>query len=241
MFVLFDLRISQWCLLNGNACFRSFFACLTPPAGRRRWYVPPKLPLRELHDRTPLRQMVFSVRHEKKSVCLLNFIIQSDTHDSIRQQFDVNISLLHTVAYRPAARQRPRNKRDNSLVRQRQARQCTRWKAVFSARSAPMAAHATINTATGERCFLCGPCIHVISRQILVYSTVVCSAGKWRVVSSELTRESRFCRSELVLSEASCCGTGIVRVPRVRGTYAVWSRYQATNGEDIAGWTRLTC
>jgi hypothetical protein len=33
---------------------------------------------------------------------------------------------------------------------------------VFSARSAPMAAHATIDTATEERCFLFGPCLGFI-------------------------------------------------------------------------------
>jgi hypothetical protein len=40
------------------------------------------------------------------------------------------------------------------------------WKAVFSAQSAPMAAHATTDTATEERCFLCCPCLDVLSRTI---------------------------------------------------------------------------
>jgi hypothetical protein len=35
--------------------------------------------------------------------------------------------------------------------------QWTDWKAVFSARSAPMAAHATMDTATEEWHFLCCP------------------------------------------------------------------------------------
>jgi hypothetical protein len=47
------------------------------------------------------------------------------------------------------------------------------WKAVFSARSALIAAHETIDTATEERCFQCGPCLDVISRTISE-----CSAGK---------------------------------------------------------------
>jgi hypothetical protein len=45
-------------------------------------------------------------------------------------------------------------------------RQWTGWKAGFSAWSAPMAAQASVNTATEDRCFLCGPCLDVTSRTI---------------------------------------------------------------------------
>jgi hypothetical protein len=51
------------------------------------------------------------------------------------------------VAYRPVDRQRPE-------------RQCTGWKEAFSA---PIAAHVTMDTATEEQCFLCGPCRGFIS------------------------------------------------------------------------------
>jgi hypothetical protein len=37
---------------------------------------------------------------------------------------------------------------------------------VFSVQSAPMAAHATMDTATEELCFLCDPCIDGIRRTI---------------------------------------------------------------------------
>jgi hypothetical protein len=45
-------------------------------------------------------------------------------------------------------------------------RQWTGWKAVFSARSAPMAAHETKDIAIEERYFLCGPCLDIISRTV---------------------------------------------------------------------------
>jgi hypothetical protein len=51
-------------------------------------------------------------------------------------------------------------------------RHWTGWKAVFSERSVPMAAHATMDTATEERCFLWGPCLHVKSRKISGASSV---------------------------------------------------------------------
>jgi hypothetical protein len=62
---------------------------------------------------------------------------------------------------------------------------------VFSARSAVMAAHARMDRATEERCFLCGPCLDIISRTINVYSGV------------ELVGEqSADCRSSVL---GSCC------------------------------------
>jgi hypothetical protein len=39
-------------------------------------------------------------------------------------------------------------------------------------------------------------------------------------------------RCELLLLEAGSWGTGIVREPRVRGKFAVGSRYQATTGKE---------
>jgi hypothetical protein len=36
----------------------------------------------------------------------------------------------------------------------------------FSARSPAMTVHATVDTATEERCFLCSSCLDVISRTI---------------------------------------------------------------------------
>jgi hypothetical protein len=41
-----------------------------------------------------------------------------------------------------------------------------------------MAAHATMNTETEERCFMCGPCLDVISRIISENKFVKCSAKK---------------------------------------------------------------
>jgi hypothetical protein len=42
--------------------------------------------------------------------------------------------------------------------------QWSKWEAVFSAQSAPMAMHATMDPAAEEQCFLCGPCLNVINR-----------------------------------------------------------------------------
>jgi hypothetical protein len=61
------------------------------------------------------------------------------------------------VACRPIARQRPRNRQRPLLGN---------GEIVFSARSAPIAAHATMDTVTEERCVLCGPCQDVISRTV---------------------------------------------------------------------------
>jgi hypothetical protein len=43
---------------------------------------------------------------------------------------------------------------------------------VFSVRSPPMAVHATMDAATEELCFLCGPCLDITSRTINKCSAV---------------------------------------------------------------------
>jgi hypothetical protein len=52
------------------------------------------------------------------------------------------------------------------VARQRPACQWNGWKTAFSVRSAPMGANATMDTATDERCFVCGPCLDVITSSI---------------------------------------------------------------------------
>jgi hypothetical protein len=71
---------------------------------------------------------------------------------------------------------------------------------VFSARSTPMADHATTDKATVQRCFLYGPCLDVISRTI---SESACSAvhGSEEFVG-ESVRELQFSRCVLLLLEA---------------------------------------
>jgi hypothetical protein len=66
-------------------------------------------------------------------------------------------------------------------------------------------------------------------------------AAEWSELAGEqsvrgLLQDSR---CEPLLSEAGTWGTGIVREPRVRGTSAVGSRYQATTCEDTADWEDL--
>jgi hypothetical protein len=51
------------------------------------------------------------------------------------------------------------NNETTATAMQQPVRQWTGWKTVFSVRSAPMAAHATTDTATEEWCFLCSPCL----------------------------------------------------------------------------------
>jgi hypothetical protein len=51
---------------------------------------------------------------------------------------------------------------------------------VFSARSIPMAAHSKIDTATEERCFLCGPCLDVLNRSVSGESSVETSESVGR-------------------------------------------------------------
>jgi hypothetical protein len=75
------------------------------------------------------------------------------------------MNMVHIVACRPVARQRPRNKQlDNAVTRQRPIN--SKRGMLFSARSAPMSARETIDTSTEERCSLCGQRIGVISRTI---------------------------------------------------------------------------
>jgi hypothetical protein len=57
-------------------------------------------------------------------------------------------------------------------------RQWTRWKAGFSAWSAPMAAHETMDTATEELCFVCGPCLDVINWTVSRAACVLLSEVK---------------------------------------------------------------
>jgi hypothetical protein len=59
-------------------------------------------------------------------------------------------------------------------------RQWAVWKGVFSARFASLAAHATMDTVTEERCSLCGPCLAIISRTIL--ERIQLSWVKWSEV-----------------------------------------------------------
>jgi hypothetical protein len=113
----------------------------------------------------------------------------------------------------------------------------TGWKAVFPARSAPMAEHAIMDTATKGRCFLCGPCLDVIPRTIRRASSVELSIVEWsKLVSSQFAD----CYSSVVVS---CCCEKLspvrVRESRVRGKPAVGSRYRATASEDVTVDTSL--
>jgi hypothetical protein len=65
-----------------------------------------------------------------------------------------------------------RETNNETIARQRRARQWTGGKAVFSAQSVPTAAHATLDTATVERRFMCGMCLDVISRKITECNSV---------------------------------------------------------------------
>jgi hypothetical protein len=56
-----------------------------------------------------------------------------------------------------------------------------------------------------------------------------------------LSRELQFSRCELLLLEAGSWGTGIVREPKVRGTAAAGSRYQATDNRDCNRLKALVC
>jgi hypothetical protein len=69
----------------------------------------------------------------------------------------------------------------------------TSWRAVFSVLPAPMAVNVTMDTATEERCFLCGPCLDAISRTISELSGV-----QWREVSWLV-------RGLLISVVVSCC------------------------------------
>jgi hypothetical protein len=69
--------------------------------------------------------------------------------------------MFNTAACRPVAGKQILN-----------TRQWTGGKAMLSARSTTMAAHATMDTATEELCFLCCLCLDVSSRIIVEYSVV---------------------------------------------------------------------
>jgi hypothetical protein len=124
------------------------------------------------------------------------------------------IQVYCIVACRPVTRQRPVN--SNRGI-------------VFSALSAPMAAQAAMDTATEERCFLCGPFRDVLSRTIRV--------SEWSKVSwlfIQIVRGlPRFRLCELLLLEAGNLVTVTIWETRGRGTPAVGRRYQKT-GEDTA-------
>jgi hypothetical protein len=77
-------------------------------------------------------------------------------------------------------------------------RQCTGWKAVFPARSASMAAHATMDITAGEMCSLCGTCLNVIRRKISECSAVECS----ELLSEPVKELLGFSSCELLLLEA---------------------------------------
>jgi hypothetical protein len=85
------------------------------------------------------------------------------------------------------------------------------------------------------------PRLYDLTGSIQLVSAVQLSTVEWsELVSSQLVRGLlQFGRCELLLLEDGSWGTGIVREPRVRGTSAVGSRYQATTGEDTADWEDL--
>jgi hypothetical protein len=109
---------------------------------------------------------------------------------------------------------------------------------VFSASFAQIAEHATMDTPTEERCFLCGPCLDVISSTIIESQ---CSSVEWSEVKSWLVSELENCSClcKLLLWVAGSWGTGTVREPRWRGTPGIGSRYQTTTGEDTTDWDDL--
>jgi hypothetical protein len=112
---------------------------------------------------------------------------------------------------------------------------------MFPAWSAPMAAQATVDTATEERHFLRSSCLALIDRRIIVYSVVEYSrverAGWW--VSELVIGLLRFSRCELVLLETGSRRIETFREPRGRVMSAVRSRYQATTSKDTAHWKEL--
>jgi hypothetical protein len=131
---------------------------------------------------------------------------------------DVGTEFFNIVSCRPVTVQRPVNGNRGM---------------VFSVRSSPMAAHATVDTATDERCFLCGLCQDVICRAVGV------SVVEWSELVGELVRGLlRFSPCELLLLEAGSWGRGQFGNTG-RGTSAVGSRYQTTTGEDTADWEDL--
>jgi hypothetical protein len=128
---------------------------------------------------------------------------------------------------------RETNKKTTAVIRRRPVNRNRGM--VFYVRSSPIAAHATMNIEIDEWCFMCGPCVDIMSRTISE-SAVQCSGEKWRIgwwVSEWVRGLLRFTPCELLLLEAGSWGTGIVWESRIRGTSAVASRYRATVSEDM--------
>jgi hypothetical protein len=75
-------------------------------------------------------------------------------------------------------------------VARQQILTCVSGLAVFSALSALIAAHARMDTATEERCFLYDPCLYILSETISVCSGVQWSEVSW-LVSSQKTAAVR--------------------------------------------------
>jgi hypothetical protein len=74
---------------------------------------------------------------------------------------------------------------------------------MFYTLSAPMAADATVDTTAEERCFLCGPCLDIISRTISgVSSAEFSTVERSEMVSSQVRGLLQFGRCELLLLEA---------------------------------------
>jgi hypothetical protein len=88
----------------------------------------------------------------------------------------------------------------------------------FSAQSAPMAAHATMDAAAEERCFL-------------VWSVPRCYKQDNYLRGSQSVEWSRLV-NDLVRQELLWLRPGRVGEPRERGTSAVGSRYQAMAVKD---------
>jgi hypothetical protein len=66
--------------------------------------------------------------------------------------------------------------------------------------------------------------------------------GGWcEMAASLVVRELQFSNCEPLLLEAGNWGTGLVREPRIRGTFAVWCRYQATASGDGNRLRTLVC
>jgi hypothetical protein len=88
--------------------------------------------------------------------------------------------------------------------------------------------HATVE----EQCFLCGPCRgYIRSRVESEFIWVEWIGASW-LASQWVRGLLQFSPSELLLLEAGSWGMGTVRQPRVRGTSAFGSHYQATTDED---------
>jgi hypothetical protein len=107
--------------------------------------------------------------------------------------------------------------------------QWTNWEQVFSTWSVRAAWRNSRKML--ERCFLCGPCRDVLSRQAELSEV---NSSWW--VSEWVTGLLRLSSCDPLLWAAGSWGTGIVREPRGRGTSAVGSRHAAATGEDTTNW-----